>query len=91
MDITVSWGRSVTPIVVVSGELDVETTPEFSQVIMALHDVVSSEAVYDFTRVFARDDPARSTLNMVTHKFREFGRCVRMPDHLEMLAPSLPS
>lgn len=92
MDVTLSLGSGVLPRTVsVVGGLDVGATNEFSQVILALHDIVGSDVVYDFRGVQVHDDAARSTIAMLAHKFREFGRSVALPDSvaLQEAAPLL--
>lgn len=87
MDVTLSLGHTGSPTTVtVAGGLDVASTNEFSQVILALHDIVGTDAVYDLTRVHVADDAARSTLALLAHKFREFGRIVALPEEDAALA-----
>lgn len=81
IDVKLSLGGSGSPTtVVVTGGLGVEAMSEFSQVVMGLHHIVGSEAVYDFRGVAAADDAARATLTIVARKFREFGHHVQPPE-----------
>jgi hypothetical protein len=88
MDVVLSLGGSGAPTtVVVSGVLDVTTTSEFSQLIFGLHDILGPDAGYDFRPTLVGDEAGRSTLALIAHKFREFGRSVELPPGLEVAAP----
>jgi hypothetical protein len=90
VDVRLSLARAgAATVVEVSGGLDVDTTTEFSQIVMGLHDIVGSGAVFDFTGVAVSDGAGRSTLSMVAHKFREFGHTVQLPRELDEATLSL--
>jgi hypothetical protein len=90
VDVKLSLGGvHAATVVEVSGGLGVDTTTEFSQIVMGLHDIVGSGALFDFTGLDVSDSAGRSTLSMVAHKFREFGHSVQLPPELDEATLSL--
>lgn len=88
MEMTVSFGdHHAAATITVVGDLDVETASTFGRLVLGMHEMLGSEATYDFSGVVVRDDAARSTLELIAHDFREFGPCVTMP-RLEVDAPA---
>ncbi|MEE6273799.1 hypothetical protein [Georgenia wangjunii] len=81
MKVTVDFCGGATPTTVtVDGDLDVRAGPEFTQLVMGLHDILGPDVRYDLAGLVARDDAGRAALAMVVHEFREYGPLVTLPE-----------